>query len=1011
MEPRGNARFRRRAPRGGAEDSPAARPAGMEPPDRLQMSDQQYRREMRRFEKRVQRASRRAARNASVGAGEEAPLLWSASSSSDSDDGVVAGLHKQHEEHLFAHMEEDEDGLVVARRRRRCCGRKVENVHAVIKVSAVAVLLVLLAASLVFWEDIEVFDMRLARWIGMATTMLVAHLLSIPLSRAALVAATRVNSTFQRIPHFVESMAPPTVSLLSAVWCLLVWRWLVVSSVTDNGAHTLIERLITVFVMYAASRLLRKFVVANVTLAFFHDTYAQRVKSSLLQEFLISNLASIVDQLEANKDAPGGDANAGTGSRRQSRPPDRKQVPVFTGGKPGAATAGAVAWGSLPAAAAAAGAAAAGATDSVGGGGVEEGQASLSPPAPVGAAATWSPGDGESPLADANAAADANGADDAGADAADGDEDAAGPHDLVMRSLFGGTSLGKLAHTVGGVGRQPSDAVMAPPDMAGPAAETRDEEKGRGDAGDGQAAGPDHVLVVETSVSDDAAATLGRTPGSGDESASPAQVSPAQSPRRRPSRMSGVAGRRRRRRRSRAEESSAVTSRLAAMIGAPQSAMVAPLSRGSVASRTRSAPLPRARSRSASSAFGREAGVADADVDEEAVPPEEGGGDGGGSSTEEQPMSREKTHKLFGWIRKVNLGIFRVHQAEHGRAHHRASLFQDEMKSAGVLAKRIMVNLRQSPAQESLTLADFERVLMPEWAARAFALFDLDADSAVTLHEVKAGLRGALYDRRSLQYTLQDSERILSKLDTVLSVLFFMVLSFLVLVVFDVDLSQVLISLSSFGVLLAFGAGATVAETVNNVVFLFVAHAFDVGDRIEVDGQAYLVQRVNLTNVVLRTVDNQLVYYPTSQLRIRRINNWRRSGAQWHTLHFTVGVQTSTASIERLRDDIHEFLVLNSADFAAQYHLLFSSIRYSAYMDMELRVLCRKNFQDLLSATYLRSRILLLVKRVLEREGIEVLPPTQRVAGVEDAGVAAAAAATAAGGGTGVVGFGDRERE
>ncbi|KAK8277643.1 hypothetical protein V6Z12_D10G284700 [Gossypium hirsutum] len=83
---------------------------------------------------------------------------------------------------------------------------------------------------------------------------------------------------------------------------------------------------------------------------------------------------------------------------------------------------------------------------------------------------------------------------------------------------------------------------------------------------------------------------------------------------------------------------------------------------------------------------------------------------------------------------------------------------------------------------------------------------------------------------------------------------------------------KLLLLLSSQLVVAAFMFGNTCKTIFEAIVFVFVMHPFDVGDRCVVDG----VQMNILTTVFLK-LDNEKVYYPNSVLATKPISNSYRS--------------------------------------------------------------------------------------------------------------------------------------
>ncbi|KAE8735263.1 hypothetical protein F3Y22_tig00000340pilonHSYRG00135 [Hibiscus syriacus] len=61
------------------------------------------------------------------------------------------------------------------------------------------------------------------------------------------------------------------------------------------------------------------------------------------------------------------------------------------------------------------------------------------------------------------------------------------------------------------------------------------------------------------------------------------------------------------------------------------------------------------------------------------------------------------------------------------------------------------------------------------------------------------------------------------------------------------------------------------------VIFIFVMHPFDVGDRCVVDGVQLVVEEINIFTTTFLKLNNEKVYYPNSVLFSKPISNYYRN--------------------------------------------------------------------------------------------------------------------------------------
>lgn len=94
----------------------------------------------------------------------------------------------------------------------------------------------------------------------------------------------------------------------------------------------------------------------------------------------------------------------------------------------------------------------------------------------------------------------------------------------------------------------------------------------------------------------------------------------------------------------------------------------------------------------------------------------------------------------------------------------------------------------------------------------------------------------AFRDRRALSLTLNDTKTAVNKLHQMANVVVALILIALWLLILNITTTHSFVFLSSQILLLVFIFGNTLKTTFEAIIFLFVMHPFDVGDRCEVNG-------------------------------------------------------------------------------------------------------------------------------------------------------------------------------
>ena len=108
---------------------------------------------------------------------------------------------------------------------------------------------------------------------------------------------------------------------------------------------------------------------------------------------------------------------------------------------------------------------------------------------------------------------------------------------------------------------------------------------------------------------------------------------------------------------------------------------------------------------------------------------------------------------------------------------------------------------------------------------------------------------------------------------------------------FGIELLGVLASLAVFSLII----GLAIQQSLGNIVNSFLLsldRPFDVGDRIEVDGQLGTVASVGILSTKILTLDERLVVIPNNTLISSSITNFARGGGDGmaRRLYLTVDV-------------------------------------------------------------------------------------------------------------------------
>ncbi|ORX51459.1 hypothetical protein BCR36DRAFT_397185 [Piromyces finnis] len=270
---------------------------------------------------------------------------------------------------------------------------------------------------------------------------------------------------------------------------------------------------------------------------------------------------------------------------------------------------------------------------------------------------------------------------------------------------------------------------------------------------------------------------------------------------------------------------------------------------------------------------------------------------------------------------------------------------------AKMLARNLYYHLGGTDRpQDELTVENFKEFFITEQEAQdAFDLFDKDGNGDLSKSEIKSFVLEVYQEQKTLRKSMKDSNIALRKLDYLFKTISVIIIIIAILTIFDCDLSSVYVAISSIWVGVMFAISGTITSLVQSLIFLFITHPFDVGDRIEIDGQAYLVKDFGLTNVTMKKPNGEEIYAPTSELTSKFINNIRRSSPLIQVFNIAVNSKNTTAEqIQSLQDRLQAFIEKESRHFQGRCIVTATDILDELRMNLAILVQHKHNGQDAL---------------------------------------------------------------
>lgn len=249
--------------------------------------------------------------------------------------------------------------------------------------------------------------------------------------------------------------------------------------------------------------------------------------------------------------------------------------------------------------------------------------------------------------------------------------------------------------------------------------------------------------------------------------------------------------------------------------------------------------------------------------------------------------------------------------------------------------------------------------------------------------DLRLFVENVLLERYELKKSLQNMRTAVKKIDLLIGLVLTLIILLIIAISFDSGL-QTIVSISSILFSAGFMFQSSAKNALESIVFLFVIHPFDVGDRVYIqiatnDFENLVVSEMHLLSTVFERWDGVKVYLPNYILAMKSIVNIRRSGSICEIHKLQVIFSTTTEQLNQLRSRISEFVKSHPVEYTDFYMVYFEFIENINRLHLNIMIQHQSNWQDFEGQLSRKSKFLLFLKDTLSELNIQYFPPTQRV--------------------------------
>ena len=293
------------------------------------------------------------------------------------------------------------------------------------------------------------------------------------------------------------------------------------------------------------------------------------------------------------------------------------------------------------------------------------------------------------------------------------------------------------------------------------------------------------------------------------------------------------------------------------------------------------------------------------------------------------------------------------------------------------------------PMDAEINRGHFSNIFNPEDEEKLFTILELSESSAISPLEFKIALIKLFLEKEALSKNLLDHGGAVEKLDHLCSFVVFAITLILTPLIIGLPVKELFATLGGL-CSLSFVFGQSSAVLFNSIIFIFITHPFDVGDRILVFSDTYFVHEIGIYYTVLQTIDSLLVYVPNYLLIEQHIVNIKRSKNMAEWIDIVVDYNTSTAKMALLASRVRSIIENENKYFELDLTQQGSGNSLSSLIKCVEMVNCRSfrlgiilhhkfNFQDGFKRVYRHFKFLKAIHEALKELSIVYYPNLLRL--------------------------------
>ncbi|KAG9963160.1 hypothetical protein KCU61_g3914, partial [Aureobasidium melanogenum] len=296
-----------------------------------------------------------------------------------------------------------------------------------------------------------------------------------------------------------------------------------------------------------------------------------------------------------------------------------------------------------------------------------------------------------------------------------------------------------------------------------------------------------------------------------------------------------------------------------------------------------------------------------------------------------------------------------------------------------VLARRLYRTFAR-PETETVYNDDLKNAFdNDEEAEAAFSMFDKDMNGDISMEELEAVCVEIGRERKSITASLKDLDSVVGKLDDMFMFLVAVITILVFISLISTSAAGVLTSAGSTVLGLSWLFSATATEVLQSIIFVFVKHPFDVGDRVTIYGNTgatmtgddYFVKEIALLYTEFKKMEGHVVQAPNSYLNTLFILNQRRSGGLAEAVPVIIKFGTTLEQIETLRNRLLDFVKQEKREYQGNILTELRAVTEVHSLTLNVIFFYKSNWQNEGLRLARRNKFICALMVTMQEVGIE----------------------------------------